>query len=204
MSHHAMTDEVAQLEKQIGELKSQLSEARRRVPPEDVADAPLLNPDGSPTTLSALFGPHMDLLLVHNMGRKCVYCTLWADGFSSLTPHLTSRAAFVLCSPDEPAVLRDFAASRRWAFSTVSAHNSTFIRDMGFEPEPGKHWPGVSAFRKLPDGRIQRTGKAPFGPGDDFCAAWPFFDLLDRGSAGWEPKYSYNKPAHACSHCNCH
>ena len=41
--------------------------------------------------------------------------------------------------------------------------------------------PGVSAFSKDGDGRIFRVGRAEFGPGDNFCAIWHFFELLPRG-----------------------
>src|SRR5215204_1578561 len=76
--------EIQRLTDQIEVLKRQLSGARRRRSGEAVADYALLDPDGSPTTLSALFGDGDDLIVIHNMGRGCVYCTLWADGFSSL------------------------------------------------------------------------------------------------------------------------
>lgn len=186
-----MNDNVESLQKQIDDLKKQLSMARRAIKPEPVRDYELRTPDDRPVPLSMLFRGKPDLLVVHNMGRRCPYCTLWADGFVGLTPHLMDRAGFALSSPDDPEVLRDFAASRGWTFPIVSTRGSTFAPDLGFEPEPGRHWPGVSAFRKLADGRIERTGKATFGPGDDFCAVWPMFDLLSGGVGGWAPKYSY-------------
>lgn len=46
------------------------------------------------------------------------------------------------------------------------------------------------ALRRL-DGSIVRTGRASFGPGDPFCAAWHLFDLLAGGAKGWSPKFSY-------------
>jgi predicted dithiol-disulfide oxidoreductase (DUF899 family) len=52
-------------------------------------------------------------------------------------------------------------------------------------------WPGVSTFRRETDGRVFRVAKTSFSPSDDFCAVWPFLDMLDGGSNGWEPKYSY-------------
>ena len=51
--------------------------------------------------------------------------------------------------------------------------------------------PGVSVFRKETDGTIYRVSRAEFGPGDNFCAVWHFFDLLPEGIDGWEPKLSY-------------
>jgi predicted dithiol-disulfide oxidoreductase (DUF899 family) len=49
----------------------------------------------------------------------------------------------------------------------------------------------VSAFHRNDDGTVVRTGKAIFGPGDDFCALWHLLDLLPGGPKGWEPKYKY-------------
>jgi predicted dithiol-disulfide oxidoreductase (DUF899 family) len=126
------------------------------------------------------------------MGQKCVYCTLWADGLNGLARHLEGRAAFVVSSPDDPATQGAFAASRGWTFRMVSVKGSSFARDMGFEPEAGKYWPGVSAFHKSEDGTITRTGSASFGPGDEFCAVWPLLELLKDGADGWKPKYRYS------------
>jgi predicted dithiol-disulfide oxidoreductase (DUF899 family) len=186
----AIDTEIQQLTQQIETLKQQLSEARRRRPVEPVQDSPLLNPDGSPTTLSALFGDRDDLIVIHNMGRGCVYCTLWADGFNSLVPHLENRAAFVVVSPDTPEVQTDFAASRGWTFRMASAAGSDFTRALGYEHD-GSYTPGVSAFRRQPDGSIVRTGSDIFGPGDDYSAPWRLFDLLSGGVGEWEPRYRY-------------
>lgn len=189
-----MNAEVEQLEKQIHELKEKLTAARRTASPQTVKDYTLARPDGSAVKLSGLFAGKSDLIVIHNMGRACPYCTLWADGFQSLADHLQNRAAVVVVSPDEPAVMKEFAASRGWRLPMASCAGSTFAADMGFEPEPKKYWPGVSGFKKKSDGSIVRTGKAIFGPGDDFCSLWHLFDLLEGGAGNWEPKYSY-KPA---------
>lgn len=186
-----MNAEIERLEAEIAELHKRLGEARRRASPEPVQDYLLRRPDGAAVRLSDLFGGREDLLVVHNMGRKCAYCTLWADGFESLRPHLENRCAFALASADEPEVARQFAASRGWSYPVVSAAGSTFAKDMGFESDAGDPWPGVSAFRRLEDGSIVRTGRAAFGPGDPFSAVWHFFDLLEGGAKGWSPKFSY-------------
>lgn len=162
------------------------------MPAEPVRDYALHNADGSPTSLSALFGSKDEMLLIHNMGRRCVYCTLWADGFNGLIDHFNSRVAFVLASPDEPAVLREFAASRSWRFRCVSTHQCTLAKDLGFEPEPGKVWPGVSALRRTSQG-IARSAYDHFGPGDAYCSIWNLLDLLPEGARGWEPRYSYHE-----------
>lgn len=184
------TSRVEALEKQIGELKQELTAARKALR-HPVKDYELTRPDGSKVTLSALFGDRDELLVVHNMGRSCPYCTLWADGFVGHYRHYNDRCAFALCSADAPEVAGEFAASRGWNFPVVTAAGSAFTSDMGFWNEKDGFWPGVSAFFKAADGTIYRTGWASYGPGDDFCPVWPMFDLLERGPNDWDPKYTY-------------
>lgn len=188
--------EIATLQNEVEAAKQKLIEARKRRPREEVQDYVLKDSDGNDVKLSELFGDKNDMILVHNMGTGCTSCTMWADGFTGLVPHLSDRAAFVLCSPDKPEVQKRFAAKRNWNFRMVSAHDSPFVKDMGFWEESGPYpgpWPGVSTFRRDPDGKIYRIAKAHFGPGDDFCATYPFFDMLPEGANGWEAKYSYGE-----------
>jgi predicted dithiol-disulfide oxidoreductase (DUF899 family) len=106
-----------------------------------------------------------------------------------LLPHIESRAAFVLASPDDPDKQARFKASRDWRFRMVSYGKSTFAADMGYRSADGHH-PGVSVFRKR-GGKMHRVSDTSFSPGDDFCAIWHFFDLIPEGSGGWSPKYKY-------------
>jgi len=179
--------EIEDLERRIEALKEERAAARRRRGPEPIADHDVGTGEGT-RRLSELFGPHDDLLLVHNMGRACAYCTLRADGFVGLLPHLTRRAAFALLTPDTPEVQRAFAASRGWPFVMASDPTRAVARDLGFVTEAGRSLPGVSALRRAPDGSLTRAGRAEFGPGDDFCAVWPLFDLLQGGAQGWSPR----------------
>ncbi len=174
------------------QLKSEIDALRRQwaALAEPVSDYTLTGPDGA-VPLSVLFGDRDDLIVIHNMGRGCAYCTLWADGFASALPHLESRAAFVVSSPDDPATQAAFAASRGWPFRMVSIQGSSFGRDMGFVTETGDYWPGFSTFHRRPDGSIVRVGKDFFGPGDTYCSVWHFFDLLQGGADGWEPRFAY-------------
>ena len=195
----AMTDidkEIDSLENEVELAKQRLVEARKRRPKEPIEEYVFKGVDGADVPLSELFGDKDDLILVHNMGTGCRHCTMWADGFTGLVPHLQDRAAFVVCSPDKPEVQKKFASKRNWNFKMVSAHDNTFIKDMGFWQESGPYpgpWPGVSTFHRDPQGRIFRVAKTHFNPNDDFCAVWPFLDMLEDGSNGWEPKYSYTE-----------
>ena len=182
---------VAALEKKLRLLKQELAALRQSMAPQPVSDYTLRAHDGSDVRLSEMFGAHDDLILVHNMGRGCSYCTMWADGFNGLTKHLENRAGFVVVSKDDVAVQREFYQNRGWVFKMYSSNGTSFNRDMGFETADGKQQPGVSAFHRDAEGRIVRTGHTSFGPGDDFCAVWPMLDLLKDGPGGWGPKFSY-------------
>jgi predicted dithiol-disulfide oxidoreductase (DUF899 family) len=186
------TDEIRLLQSQIADLKKRLGEARRRASPVVVPNLPLLSREGTPTSLAACFGNRSELLVIHNMGSRCVYCTLWADGFVGLWPHLNDRCAFVLVSEDEPAVLDGFARSRGWPFPVVSMYGSEFANALGVGYEGTHQNPGVSAFTRDAAGTIRRTGHAEFGPGDDFCAMWPFVELFGD-TPEWKPKYNYTQ-----------
>ncbi|GAB5495733.1 MAG: hypothetical protein Phyf2KO_08130 [Phycisphaerales bacterium] len=181
-----MTTSLTDAYTKVLEAKKELLEAIRAQGPEAVDDWELANPDRSAVRLSELFGGHEDLLIIHNMGSGCRYCTLWADGFRGIAEHIEGRCAFVLCSADAPVKVQPFADKRGWNFRCVSGHGSDFTKAMGYQTDRGV-LPGVSALHKYADGSIVRTGHTPFGPGDDFCAVWPFFELLEGGVKGWEP-----------------
>lgn len=184
-------NEIDELEYQLQDIKQKLAELRRQRPRDEVRDYQLLDTEGREARLSSLFGDKNSLILVHNMGRNCSYCTMWADGFTGLLPHLESRAAFVLTSPDKPEAQKEFVKARGWNFPVYSTAGTSFTRDMGFDDEEQGLMPGVSVFRKETDGKIYRVSRAEFGPGDNFCAVWHFFDLFPEGVDGWEPKLSY-------------
>ena len=97
----SLAKEVEEFEKRIHEEKKKLAQMRQQLPPESVNDYEFTAHDGSKVKLSELFGDRSELLLIHNMGKGCRYCTLWADGFNGVRQHLSNRAAFVLVSPDD-------------------------------------------------------------------------------------------------------
>ncbi len=159
-----MNDDIAALSKELMDVKARLSEARRNAKPEPVQDYEFRSADGAgtPVKLSELFGDRDELLVVHNMGSGCAWCTLWADGFNGLAKPLHDRAGFALCSADDHAKAHEFAKSRGWTFPVVSGSESEFARDMDH-----------------------------FGPGDDYCSAWRLSDLFENGAGDWAPKFEY-------------
>lgn len=190
-----LQEELAAAWADLEKARQRLKEVRRRVPPEPVRDYQLHGPDGA-VTLSELFGDKPDLILIHNMGSGCPYCTMWADGFNGVLHHLEDRSAFVVISPDSVETQQEFRRNRGWRFRMYSAQGSSLFKDMGFESDE-EHFgssamPGVSAFHKNTDGSIMRVASDFLGPGDAYCSVWHLFDLLRDGPGDWEAKFDYS------------
>lgn len=188
----ALHRRLEEAEAGLVEAKRRLAEVRSGLPPEPFEDVELAG-EGGPVRLSDLFRGGEDLLLVHSMGVGCPYCTLWADGFQGVLTHLEDRTAFALCSEDSLENLVRVKGERGWGFPVVSAAGTTFTADAAMKGGEGESWPGVSAFRRREDGSVVRTGRAYFGPHDDFCSVWHLFDLLEGGAGGWQPRLAYGK-----------
>ena len=182
--------EIDLIRDEIKAKRERLYALQREIEPEPVDDYEFVESTGETVRLSELFGPKDDLIVIHNMGKSCSYCTMWADGFVGLHDHLRDRAAFVISSPDTPAVQHEFRNSRGWPFRMVSAAESEFTKDMGYQGNDG-YWPGVSAFHRSADGLMMRTAHDSFGPYDEYNAAWNLFSLLEGGAGDWEPNFSY-------------
>ena len=180
---------LAGFREQIAGIRQKMREVQASVRPEPVADYEFSTPDG-PRSLSALFVDKRDLFVIHNMGASCLYCTLWADGFNGIYPHIADRAAVVVASPDPSEMQRRFAEARGWRFPMVSHRGTSFAADMGYRSENGGWLPGVSVFRR--DGnRIVRVSDTSFHPNDDFCTLWQLLELLPEGPADWQPRFTY-------------
>lgn len=180
-----------EIEQKMGERRGILRDSTGEV----VENCTLLDTEGNQVRLEELFGEKEELIVIHNMGRSCRYCTLWADGFNGVAEHLADRAAFALVSPDRPEVQREFAEGRNWRFPIYSAADSSFIDDMDYlsRDEEGKtfYMPGYSVFRKEEDGTIRRTGRDFFGPMDMYSGIWHMFAMLPEGIGAWQPRFSY-------------
>ncbi|HMQ70231.1 MAG TPA: DUF899 family protein [Ignavibacteria bacterium] len=173
--------EIQEIDKQIETIRKKRIELNSRLAEMSVKDYILKDRNGKDVKLSEMFGAGKNLILVHNMGKGCSYCTMWADGFKDTYKEIAKKVPFVLVSPDSPEVHKEFAESRGWDYPTYSAAGTDFIFDMGYDfIKDGKHnyWPGVSVFEKDDDGKIKRIAKDYFGPGDFYCNIWHFLDLL--------------------------
>jgi predicted dithiol-disulfide oxidoreductase (DUF899 family) len=183
MKYADVNGQLADYRRQIAAIREKMRDTLATVEPQPVPDYEFTNSVG-PVRLSELFGAEEDLIVIHNMGVACSACTLWADGYNGIHQHIVSRAAFVVTSPDRPAVQQKIAASRGWKFPMVSHAGSNFAADLGYVSDNGGWLPGVSVLRR-DGGHIVRVSNTGFSPGDDFCTLWHFFDLLPGGVGNW-------------------
>jgi predicted dithiol-disulfide oxidoreductase (DUF899 family) len=183
-----MSDEISRIEKQLFELTAKLNELRRTNSGDDVQNYTFATLDGELTLLD-MFGEHDRLLVIHNMGQGCRYCTLWADGFNGFLPHLESAMSVVLVSKDPPEVQRSFANSRNWRFRLASHGGGRYIQEQTVMD--GEHnTPGAVVYER--DGsRIMRKNASVFGPGDLYCSIWNLLGMAGLSAADWTPQYNY-------------
>jgi predicted dithiol-disulfide oxidoreductase (DUF899 family) len=174
--------EIFSAEQEIIELQAKLAQLRQRqVRGSPVTDYELTGWDGKPTRLSEHFGGKSQMILIHNMGMGCSYCTLWANGFTGLLPYLDRVAAFVVVSPDDIATQMAGADARGWNFKMLSSKGTTLFSDMGFALNDNSPWPGMTTLYKDEDGTLRRHSLVSFGPGDMFCPAFSFVEHLPYG-----------------------
>ena len=189
MKYTESKSKIESYRQQIAALRKEMRETQAKAETQAVEDYELTDGSG-PVHLSKLFGDKDELIVIHNMGANCAYCTMWADGYNGVADHLNSRAAFVVVSPDAPAAQKKFADGRGWRFRMASHKGGQFAEDMGYKSKSGGWLPGVSVFRKDGD-KIVRVSDTQLGPYDDFCSVWHLFDMLPGGAGDWGPKFKY-------------
>jgi predicted dithiol-disulfide oxidoreductase (DUF899 family) len=178
---HELYQEIESIDKNIETLRKKKIELNAKLGAMEVQNYSLKDREGNEVKLYDLFGDKNYLIVIHNMGKGCNYCTMWADGMKDTYKEIEKKSAFILVSPDKPEIHKEFAESRAWGFRSCSSHGSEFTHDLGYElRKDGKSyfWPGVSVLEKLENGSVIRVGKDFFGPGDFYCNIWHFLDLL--------------------------
>ena len=138
--------------------------------------------------------------------EPCIMCSMWADGYNAIAPHIAQRASFVLVAKKEIGALRDWARRRGWdRIRLLSSHDSTFNHDFGRENADGSQNSGLSVFSRDPSGAIyhrytigadlphdETTPYEGDGRGIDlYSPVWNLFDLLPSGRGDWYPGHGY-------------
>lgn len=182
--------EIESIEKNIYEMALKLEKLRKAAKPVEIKNYKFQNSSGE-TSLLKLFKDNTKLLVIHNMGQACRWCTSWADAINGVLPHLESEFSVVLVSKDSPEIQRNFALSRKWNFEMASHAGSEYIIEQSTK-KGEKNMPGVVFYERQGD-KIFRKNSSIFGPGDFYN---PLFHLVTLGGIGFEeftPQYSYWK-----------
>ncbi len=181
-------EEISKLEQQIFELTTELNVLRKLNAGDEVRNYAFATINGK-TDLLSMFGDKERMLLIHNMGQGCRYCTLWADGFNGFLQHRESAMSVVLVSKDPPELQRQFANSRDWRFRLASHGGGDYIREQTVM-DGAENMPGAVVY-ELDGDKITRKNSCVFGPGDMYCSAWSLMGLAGLGDGDWTPQYAY-------------
>jgi predicted dithiol-disulfide oxidoreductase (DUF899 family) len=179
-------EEITKLETEIRDRMILLNELRANQSGTVVSNYDFETLDGK-TTLLDLFGERRQLLMIHNMGEGCRYCTLWADGFNGLLDHLESAFAVVLTSKEPVDTQRRFANSRGWRFRLASHGSGDYMTEQTVLQD---NMPGAVVYEREGD-TIYRKNNCVFGPGDIYCAMWSLLGLAGKTEDDWTPQYRY-------------
>lgn len=182
-----MTD-AEKLELEIMEKSQKLAALRQKDGGVEVSDYRFQTLDAD-VNLSQLFGDRDRLLMIHNMGQGCRYCTLWADGINGVLDHLEDAMAVAMVSKDPPALQRRMALDRGWKFRMASHGGGAYMAEQCATGEHG-NYPGATVYQRQ-DGKILRYGRTSFGPGDLYSPVWHFLGLAGIGMGDWTPQYHY-------------
>jgi len=179
---------ISALETKLYEMTLELNELRKRATTIEVPNYTFATLAG-PSTLLELFSDKQKLLVIHNMGQSCRYCTLWGDGFNGLVDHLESTMAVVMVSKDAPQLQREFANSRGWRFRLASHGGGKYIEEQTVM-EGSANMPGAVVYERVGD-KVMRRLSSVFGPGDLYSPMWNLLGLAGITEAEWTPQFRY-------------
>ena len=181
-------NEIQMLEQQIADLTTKLHKLRKTEELTEVKNYTFQTLEGDIKLLD-MFGDHDTLLLIHNMGQGCRYCTLWADGLNGFVSHIETAMSLVLVSKDTPELQRRFANSRNWRFRMASHGGGDYISEQTVMPG-GNNMPGAVVYKRDGD-TIFRQSSCIFGPGDLYCTMWNILGLAGIPGEKWTPQFNY-------------
>jgi len=188
------TEEIRTLEKEALAIAKRLETLRRENDPVPVRNYRFETLAG-PVDLLTLFGDKDTLLMIHNMGDGCRWCTSWADGLNAALPHFENSFSVVLVNKNDPRSQWKFALERGWNFRMASHGGDEYAKEQSLDPDGESDWPGIVCYERK-DGRIFRKNASEFGPGDFFNPLFHVATLAGIGLEEFTPQFSYwRRPA---------
>ena len=184
-------NEIRDIEQQIRKLMERLTKLQQSNRGNEVNNYSFSTLNGE-TSLMDLFGEKDKLLLIHNMGQGCRYCTLWADGFNGFVQHIESTMSVVLVSKDLPEIQRQFANGRGWRFRLASHGGGEYIKEQSVM-EGSNNMPGSVVYEREDGNKIYRKNDCVFGPGDIYFAMWSLLGFVGLNETDWTHQWTYFK-----------
>ncbi len=181
-------EKIVELEQKLYAMTLELNTLKKEAAHVAVPNYTFTTLEGE-VSLLELFADKSKMLLIHNMGQGCRYCTLWGDGLSPFLPHLESAVSVVMVSQDEPPLQRRFANSRGWRFRWASHGGGAYIQEQSAVAGQN-NYPGVVGYERDGD-QIYRTNSSPFGPGDLYCSLWNLLGVVGLDESNFTPQYNY-------------
>ena len=213
--YEAAREKLRQAEIALKEQREAVAALRRELPQGPalenyrfVEGPRALNAGDGPETevaLDELFeGGVSQLAVIHFMYKDgdeapCPMCSMWADGYDAVIPHLQQHMPVVMVAKAPVAKLRAHARSRGWSnMRYLSSGGSSFNADFGVESPDGAQMPGFSVLTKDATGEVRQfyTGYAMNGEGhfrglDLLSPVWNILDLTPQGRGEWFPSLNY-------------
>jgi len=124
-------------EKEHTRLGDELARQRRELPWVPVEEEYRFDTDDGEKALGELFDGRSQLLVYHFMfgpsyTAGCPTCSLTADSFNGVLPHLEARDVTMICVSRAPLEkLLAYRARMGWSFNWASSHESDFNVDFG-------------------------------------------------------------------------
>lgn len=192
-------------EKELTRLSDELAGERRTLPWVRVEKDYFFDGPSGKEAFADLFAGRSQLIVYHFMfgpGWKegCPSCSLVADHFDGVLPHLGARDVSLIAISRAPyAEIAPFKQRMGWRFHWVSSHGMEFNRDyhVSFSKEevasgsfyynygmngfPIEEAPGISVFYKDENGAIFHTYSSYARGGEAVLAAYHLLDMVPKG-----------------------
>jgi predicted dithiol-disulfide oxidoreductase (DUF899 family) len=185
-------------EKQFTKLSDEMSQQRRALPWEAVEQEYVFEgPDGK-QTLSELFDGRSQLVIYHFMFHPdeevgCPHCSLRADGFNGIIPHLKQRDVTMAVVSRAPySKLAQYQKRMGWNFKWLSSNDTNFNSDyyVSFTPEEMAEKKAFYNYTRQDPQRSEREGHSVFYK-DESGAVFHTYSCYFRGNDMLNIHYHY-------------
>jgi predicted dithiol-disulfide oxidoreductase (DUF899 family) len=166
--------ELLEAEKSHFRRGDEITRMRQELPWVPIQKAYIFDTEEGTKSLAELFGGRSQLLVYHFMfgvgfrltddRQGCTGCSLVADHFDSVIPHLNGRDVRLVCASIAPLhQLQDYKKQMGWRFPWVSSLGSDFNYDFGvaFTEEQQRNGADYN-FRHVDQPAPQREGMSAF------------------------------------------